>query len=46
MDWQEVLENFWDEFTDRIYYILFITLVILAPFILLAPDLQIGRAHV
>jgi len=39
MDWQEALEDFWNGFKDRIYYILFITLVILAPFILLAPGL-------
>ncbi len=37
MDWKERLEDFWDGFKDRGYYIAGIVILILVPFILRAP---------
>ncbi|MFX0014081.1 MAG: branched-chain amino acid ABC transporter permease [Promethearchaeota archaeon] len=37
MDWKELAEDLWDEVKDRGYYIVAITILILAPLILVAP---------
>ncbi|UCG02578.1 MAG: branched-chain amino acid ABC transporter permease [Candidatus Heimdallarchaeota archaeon] len=37
MEWREVVENIWDELTDRSFYIIAVTILILAPLIVATP---------
>ncbi|MHA1945961.1 MAG: branched-chain amino acid ABC transporter permease [Candidatus Hodarchaeales archaeon] len=40
VDWQESFEQLWEDFKDKIYTILFVTILILVPFILVTPGFQ------
>ncbi|UCE13025.1 MAG: branched-chain amino acid ABC transporter permease [Candidatus Heimdallarchaeota archaeon] len=37
MDWREIIEDLWDDVTDRAYYIFAVAILILFPFILVTP---------